>query len=519
MRFLLFLALTFGMASQQAFSAGIAYLVGNSNYKTIGKLDNPENDARLIQSKLNELNYQVRLFSNVDEKSFRGLVRTIAKESGAFDAAIIYYAGHAVQLEGENFLLPVDQEAPNTEEDVKLSSIKMADLLAAIKSPVKILIMDACRDNPLIQKNMNSRARGLVSRGLAPPPSSTSGTFVAYATDSGNVASDGSGRNSPFSLALAENLLNRESIDDIFARVTKRVLALTGGAQRPFKYASLEDRFCFYGDCGSPGANRDDTRKSKNEPVSEEKKVQKISLDPTAATYFQQWLTYAMGENVLYQIDPKSFSYDPETQLARAVQRVAYLNTGISSIFKRVEKYSINTEIVNCKENYFSFLSTSEFKTDGTLISTYTYGEQERQKFEIKPGSISEAGKKLLCGNLAASMNIVPGTTQQGLVPYGADQDGTYWWSERAKMKFDQSFVYAVLFRYKAPINNKVTAEKIVGKILVASGKCSEPRKAHILRQYYIDDSNKISGVTFEDTEIEVFPGSVGDNIYKVDCK
>ena len=132
----------------------------------------------------------------------------------------------------------------------------MDDLIQSIKSPLKVVLMDACRDNPLIQQTLSTASRGILSRGLAPPSRTSGGLFVAYATASGNVAKDGvKNTNSPFASALAKNLSRPESIDDMFSRVTKEVLKNTNNEQRPFKYASLEDKFCLPGPCKDLLAN------------------------------------------------------------------------------------------------------------------------------------------------------------------------------------------------------------------------------------------------------------------------
>ena len=148
----------------------LAIIIGNDAYQNVGKLDNPVRDAKLVASKFEGIGYETRLSKNLDEFNFNKLLKSIARESSNYDVTVVYYAGHAVQLGGLNYMLAVDQLPPKTEEDIKLSAVLMDDLIQSIKSPLAVVLMDSCRDNPLIQQTLAASTRGLLSRGLAPPP-------------------------------------------------------------------------------------------------------------------------------------------------------------------------------------------------------------------------------------------------------------------------------------------------------------------------------------------------------------
>jgi uncharacterized caspase-like protein len=223
----------------------MALVIGNSNYANLPKLLNPANDARAIADTLKSMGYKARLLIDGTEQNIRREIRQFASDSEKADVAFVFYAGHGAQINGNNYLLPVDIDIPRTEVDIQFSGLKVDDLVNSIRSNTKIVFLDACRDNPALFKNL-VQGRGSSPAGLAPAASSNfeqkpgGGIFIAYATDAGAVADDGSGKHSPFTQALLRNIQKPISIDDMFSLVTKEVRLVTKNAQRPYKYASLE---------------------------------------------------------------------------------------------------------------------------------------------------------------------------------------------------------------------------------------------------------------------------------------
>jgi uncharacterized caspase-like protein len=235
----------------------IALVIGNGNYANLPKLANPKNDAEAMADVLGKMGYATRLLLDASEQDLRREVRKFAGESGKADVALVFYAGHGAQLNGENYLLPADIDIPQTEADIQLSGLKVDDLINSIRSDTKIVFLDACRDNPALFKNL-TKGRGGRAVGLAPatganldPGKPGGGIFVAYATDSGSIAADGAGKHSPFTQALLRYLQEPMSIDDMFSLVTKEVRLVTNNAQRPYKYASLEAIICLTGPCSA----------------------------------------------------------------------------------------------------------------------------------------------------------------------------------------------------------------------------------------------------------------------------
>jgi Caspase domain len=233
----------------------IALIIGNGNYSNLPKLSNPANDAKSIADSLKQIGFQTALALDASEQTLRRELRKFANESTKASIAVVFYAGHRAQVNGDNYLLPVDMEIAHTEADIQLTGLKVDDLVNSVRSNTKIVFLDACRDNPALYKNL-VQGRSARAVGLAPPVASNldqvkagGGVFIAYATESGSIAEDGQGKHSPFTQALLRNLQKPISIDDMFSFVTKEVRLTTKNKQRPYKYASLESIVCLTGNC------------------------------------------------------------------------------------------------------------------------------------------------------------------------------------------------------------------------------------------------------------------------------
>ena len=159
--------------------------------------------------------------------------------------ALFFYAGHGLQVDGRNYLAPVDLKLER-KQDLRRGAVELADVLEVMRNETNLVILDACRNNPLAGELARSLglSRGVVaSRGLA-RVESASGTLIAYATEPGSVAADGTGDHSPYTEALLEHLETPGlSVQDLFTQVTASVLAATGKRQKPWTNSSaVEDR-------------------------------------------------------------------------------------------------------------------------------------------------------------------------------------------------------------------------------------------------------------------------------------
>ena len=217
----------------------LALVIGNANYDK-GELKNPVNDARLIASTLDSLDFDVILKENLESQTdFKRAILEFGKKRPNYDVAFVYYAGHGVQISDENYLLPTKVEF-SSEDEVEMFGVSVQDVMRYLKAQtneVNILILDACRDNPF-ESNWNT-TRSLKGGGLAkiPPPT---GSLIAFSTDSGETAPDGDGDNSVYTTSLSKNMLLEDtSIDQVFRNVRAEVLGKTGGAQRPVESTQL----------------------------------------------------------------------------------------------------------------------------------------------------------------------------------------------------------------------------------------------------------------------------------------
>ena len=275
----------------------IALVIGESRYLNLPKLINPERDARSIAETLQKMGYDTQLLLDASEDGIRKEIRKFASESGKADVAVVFYAGHGAQLNGSNYLLPIDIDIPHTEADIQFAGLKVDDLINSIGSNTKIVFLDACRDNPALFKNL-VKGRGSSPVGLAPASASNfnpakpgGGIFIAYATDAGAVADDGHGQHSPFTQALLRNMQKPISIDDMFSLVTKEVRLVTKNAQRPFKYASLENIICLTPACsGTPAAVAGDIVQQATQSEDEELQIALQTKNSDALeTYLQKY--------------------------------------------------------------------------------------------------------------------------------------------------------------------------------------------------------------------------------------
>lgn len=228
----------------------VALVMGVSDYTTIVPLDNTVNDARGISETLEGIGFQVTTLLNGSASEMRQAVDDFAFRSETADIALIYFAGHGVEVQGENFLIPADADV-RSNQDIQRQAVSLKQLLASVENTrkMRVVILDSCRDNPfgdaldltaLAQTKASAEAtRSLGSTGLA-APSPDRGTLVAFAAKDGAKALDGAGDNSPFALALMENLKKPGlEISLMFRQVRDQVLKTTGNQQEPFTYGSL----------------------------------------------------------------------------------------------------------------------------------------------------------------------------------------------------------------------------------------------------------------------------------------
>lgn len=228
----------------------VALVIGNSAYQTTAPLTNPLNDAHDISAVLKGVGFQVVEALDADKRKLDGALRAFADQLSNADVALLFYAGHGLQVGGENYLIPVDAKL-TTERDLEFEAIKLDFILRQMEidreGKTTLVFLDACRDNPLsrnLARSMGTRSAG-IGRGLA-AASPGVGTFIAYSTQPGNVALDGSGRNSPFASALLKHIgAKGRNLPATMIEVRKEVLAATGGKQVTWDHAAMTGDFYF----------------------------------------------------------------------------------------------------------------------------------------------------------------------------------------------------------------------------------------------------------------------------------
>ena len=219
----------------------VALVVGNSTYAHIGRLPNPDNDPRDMSAALRRLGFDVTAEMEADRIELTEALRAFARRSAGADVSLVSYAGHGIEMDGVNYLVPVDARLER-DVDVPFETVTVDDLLLSTSgASLRLVILDAFRSDPLARSMQRTEATPTVSGGFAALNEDLVGneTLVAYAAAAGTTAADGRGRNSPYTAALLSHLETPLEIGLLFRRMRAQVLAATNGAQRPHEYHSL----------------------------------------------------------------------------------------------------------------------------------------------------------------------------------------------------------------------------------------------------------------------------------------
>ncbi|MCK1722870.1 caspase family protein [Bradyrhizobium sp. 141] len=220
----------------------VALVIGNSAYKSVPKLANPANDAGLVGGMLRKAGFDtVDVRQDLNAPEMRKALREFGTRTRDADVAVIYYAGHGMEVDGTNYLIPTDA-ALETDTDVYDEALPIDRVLVSIEpaKQLRLVILDACRDNPFSKTMKRTVASRAIGRGLAKVEPTTPNTMIAFAAKAGSTASDGDSRNSPFATALADHL-PKPGLDlrKAFGFVRDDVLKSTANKQEPFVYGSL----------------------------------------------------------------------------------------------------------------------------------------------------------------------------------------------------------------------------------------------------------------------------------------
>ena len=279
----------------------VALVIGNSNYQTAPKLANPGNDAQSVAQLLNSAGFEVTQATDLSRNEMVRAVQDFSDKiaaRGPGAVAMIYYAGHGVQLAGENYLLPVDAKIASP-SDLDGNSLRLVDVmgtLESIPSRMRIVVLDACRNNPFPE--INDAGRGLA---IVDAPR---GSIVGYSTAPGMEAQDGDGNHSPYTSAfLNVARVPNLPIEQLFKRVRLEVNNRTDGRQTPWESSSLTSDFYFFGDTAVAATRAPDrspiVQTASNLPSRSVRQAYDYVLSEGSPEYYEEFIR-------LYPHDPLS---------------------------------------------------------------------------------------------------------------------------------------------------------------------------------------------------------------------
>ncbi len=279
----------------------VALVIGNSNYQTAPKLANPGNDAQSVAQLLNTAGFEVTQALDLSRSEMVRAVQDFSDKiatRGPGAVAMIYYAGHGVQLAGENYLLPVDAKIASP-SDLDGNSLRLVDVmgtLESIPSRMRIVILDACRNNPFPE--INDAGRGLA---IVDAPR---GSIVGYSTAPGMEAQDGDGKHSPYTSAFLNSArVPNLPIEQLFKRIRLEVNNLTDGRQTPWESSSLTSDFYFFGDTAVAATRAPDrspiVQTASNLPSRSVRQAYDYVLSEGSPEYYEEFIR-------LYPHDPLS---------------------------------------------------------------------------------------------------------------------------------------------------------------------------------------------------------------------
>src|SRR5271165_4481465 len=235
-----------GLVARPASADGrrVALVIGNSAYRNVPALPNPANDAGEVAAALTRLGFAVTLVTNASfEEMRRGLI-ALGRDAADADMAAVFFAGHGMEISGENWLIPVDAELQK-DTDAANEAVSLGSVMLQVSNTgsLGLVILDACRNNPFaakMRRSLTLRAAARGGLGLIEP---VGNVLVAYAARDGTTALDGDGRNSPFTTALLHNIETPGvEVTFMFRNVRDDVMEATGNEQQPFVYGSLSRR-------------------------------------------------------------------------------------------------------------------------------------------------------------------------------------------------------------------------------------------------------------------------------------
>jgi tripartite-type tricarboxylate transporter receptor subunit TctC/uncharacterized caspase-like protein len=280
----------------------VALVIGNGNYAHEGRLSNPANDARAVSEALRKVGFdRVDTVVDGDLKAMNSGLAAFARAAENASLALVYYSGHGMEVEGQNYLLPVDAKlADAADVDFEAVSLNLVVRAAERATNVRMVVLDACRNNPFVSRMIVRQGKRSLGRGLA-PVAPAAGMLVAYAARAGTVADDGpAGGNSPFTTAFLKHIAQpRVEVRLMMGRIRDEVVRATGN-QEPFTYGSLGGDEIFLNAGQGGGAATAGTAPAQVAPVSEAAQSWRLIESMTDPAVFEAFRRQYGAANQMY---------------------------------------------------------------------------------------------------------------------------------------------------------------------------------------------------------------------------
>lgn len=305
----------------------VALVVGNSDYG-YDSLKNPINDAKAIERVLDNIGFNVISVFDANKTKFDDALYQFGEAAELADIAIVYYAGHAIEVDGRNYLMPTGVKLKKRRDLKKLIDMQEFVEEAGLAKTLGLVIIDACRDNPFAKKLQRTLGRSVSGRGLARVNTSAgSNTLVAFATEAGQLAQDGSGANSPYAKALINNLSRKNTdVRQVFGYVRDDVMSETQQSQQPYTYGSLSGQAIYLAGKGSEQSSGVGRLTIKVEP--EDAKIRIMNIGPK----YRTGMALAMGKSYDIYITREGYkAYREPLLLSEQDQIVGVVLNKISS--------------------------------------------------------------------------------------------------------------------------------------------------------------------------------------------
>ena len=376
----------------------VALVVGNAAYQHAAPLANPRNDADDMAALLHRLGFQVTAGLDLTDAAMEARVRTFSRQARAAKVALFFYAGHGLQVDGVNYLVPVDAQLAD-EADLPFEALPLDLVLKRMGGGTNLVFLDACRDNPFARSWAGAGRSTAVGRGLTRVgEASGSGLFIAFATDPDRIAADGEGRNSPFTAALKRHMETPGlEINGLLTEVRRTVLSSTGNVQRPWSNSSLSDAFYFVPGKSSPALNSDASSLGVDAP------------DPATEMWLQIRKTTNMGLLERYLANYPNSSY----RLSAEARLEALRGQPFTVV---VEPSGARVRILNIKPPYRAEMSlpAGEYRVEASArgyrskIETIQHGASGPTAHRVELEKLLEVGARFRDCPECPEMVVVP---------------------------------------------------------------------------------------------------------------